>query len=78
MEKLIVYLDSTASKTKMREALKMFRGVTGVSDKLTMSDVEGLADDALIKEMKKADRTVLLSYEEGKKEFERMKKRVRK
>ena len=29
MEKLIVYLDSTASKTKMKEALKMFRGVTG-------------------------------------------------
>jgi len=78
MEKLIVYLDSTASKTKMREALKMFRGVTGVSDKLTMSDIEGLADDALIKEMKKADRTVLLSYEEGKKEFESIKKRARK
>ena len=78
MEKLIVYLDSTTSKTKMREALKMFRGVTGVSDKLTMSDIEGLADDALIKEMKKADRTAMLSYEDGKKEFESMKKRVRK
>ena len=76
MEKLIVYLDSTASKTKMREALKMFRGVTGVSDKLTMADVEGLADDALIKEMKKADRTAIISYEDGKKEFESIKKRV--
>ena len=33
IEKLIVYLDSTASKSKMREALKMFRGVTGVFGK---------------------------------------------
>jgi len=33
---------------------------------------------ALIKEMKKADRTVLLSCDDGKKEFESIKKRVRK
>ena len=78
MEKLIVYLDPTANKTKMREALKMFRGVTEVSDKLTMADVEGLADDALIKEMKKADRTAMLSFDDGKKEFESIKKRIRK
>ena len=56
----------------------MFRGVTGVSDKLTISDIEDLADDALLKEMKKADKTSLLSYEEGKQEFESIKKRVQK
>jgi len=78
METLIIHLDSTASKAKLREALKMFRGVTGVSDKLTISDIEDLADDALLKEMKKADKTSLLSYEEGKQEFESIKKRVQK
>jgi hypothetical protein len=78
METLIVRLDSPASKTKVREALKMFRGVTGISDKLTISDIESLADDKLVKEMRKADKTALLSYEEGKIEIENIKKRLRK
>ena len=76
METLIIHLDSKDSKAKLREALKMFRGVTGVSDKLTISDIEELADDALIKEMKKADKTPLLTFEEGKVEFVRIKKRL--
>jgi hypothetical protein len=76
METLIIHLDSKDSKAKLREALKMFRGVTGVSDKLTISDIEELADDALIKEIKKADKTPLLTFEEGKIEFERIKKRL--
>ena len=54
METLIIHLDSTASKTKLKEALKMFRGVTGVSDKLTISDIENLADDVLLKEIEKS------------------------
>jgi len=78
METLIIRLDSPASKTKVREALKMFRGVTGISDKLTFSDIESLADDKLVKEMRKADKTALLSYEEGKSEIENIKKRLRK
>ena len=78
METLIIHLDSTASKTKLKEALKMFRGVTGVSDKLTISDIENLADDVLLKEMKKADLSDMLTYEEGMKEFESIKKRLRK
>ena len=78
METLIIRLDSPASKTKVKEALKMFRGVTGISDKLTKSDIESLADDALAKEMKKADKTAMLSYYDGKKEFENIKKKLTK
>ena len=52
METLIIRLDSPASKTKVRKALKLFQGVTGISDKLTISDIESLADDKLVKQMK--------------------------
>lgn len=78
METLIIRFDSPASKSKVREALKMFRGVTGISDKLTISDIESLADEKLVKEMKKADKTALLSYEEGKREIESIKKKLNK
>ncbi len=78
METLIIHLDSPASKTKVKEALKLFRGVTAISDKFTIRDIEDLADAKLIKEMRKADRSPLLSYEEGMKEFERIEKKFRK
>ena len=78
METLIIHLDATVNKTKVKEALKMVKGVVSVSDKITRSDFEDLADDILIKEMKKADKELLLSYDEEKKEFESLKKRLRK
>jgi len=78
METLIIHLDATVDKTKVKEALKMVKGVVSVSDKITRSDFEDLADDILIREMKKADKELLLSYDEGKKEFESIKKRLRK
>ena len=56
----------------------MFRGVTGVTEKFTIRDVEDLADDKLAKEMKKADKSPLLSYEDGMKEFDRIEKKLRK
>ncbi len=78
METLIIHLDATVDKTKVKEALKMVKGVVSVSDKITRSDIEDLADDLLLKEMKKADKELLLSYDEGKKEFESIKKSLRK
>lgn len=78
METLIIHLDSTVSKSKVKEALKMVKGVISVSDKITRSDFEALADDVLVREMKKADKGALLSYEDGKKEFENIKKVLRK
>lgn len=78
MGTLIIHLDKTISKSKVKEALKMVKGIESVSDKITRSDFEQLADDALVKEMKKADKGPLLSYEDGKKEFENIKKRLRK
>ena len=78
METLIIHLDATVDKTKVKEALKMVKGVASVSDKITRSDIEDLADDILIKEMKKADKELLISYDEGKSEFESIKRRFRK
>jgi len=77
METLIIHLDRTVSKSKVKEALKTVRGIGSVSDIITRSDFEALADDALIREMKKADKGALLSYEEGKTEFEAIKKGFR-
>jgi hypothetical protein len=74
MEALIIHIDKNADKAQLKAALKMIRGVLSVSDRITRSDFEQMADDALIKEMKKADKTPLLSFEEGKKEFSRLKK----
>jgi hypothetical protein len=74
MEALIIHIDKNADKSQLKAALKMIRGVLSVSDRITRSDFEQMADDALIKEMKKADKTPLLSFEEGKKEFSRLKK----
>ena len=56
----------------------MVKGVADVSEKITKTDIENIADDILIREMKKADKSELFSYEEGKKEFERIKKNLRK
>jgi len=78
MEKLIIHLDATVDKTKVKEALKMVKGVVSVSDKIARSDFEDLADDILIREMKKADKGLLLSYDDGKNEFVNIKKRLRK
>lgn len=78
MDTLIVHLDKTVSKSKVKEALKMLKGIESVSDKLTRSDYEALADNVLIREMKRADKGALLTYQEGKKEFEDIKKGLRK
>ncbi len=76
METLIVHLDKSVSKAKVKEALKMLKGIKSVSDRLSRSDFEELADNLLIKEMKKADKSALLSYTEGKKEFAAIKNRL--
>lgn len=78
MGTLIIHLDTNVSKSEVKEALKKIKGVASVSDKITRSDFEALADDVLVREMKKADKGQLLSYEEGKKEFERIKRKVQK
>jgi len=77
METLIIRLDSPASKSKLKQTLKMFQGVTGISEKFTIRDIEDLADDKLAKEMRKTNKSPLLSYEEGMKEFDRIEKKLR-
>lgn len=78
MDTLIVHLDKSADKAKLKSALELIKGIVSVSDKITRSDFEEMADDLLIKEMKKSDKGPLLSYEDGKKEFSRIKKRLTK
>ncbi len=78
METLIIHLDKTVSKSKVKEALRLIPGIGRISDKITLSDIEDLADDILIQEMKKADKGIILSFEEGKNEFASIKKNLRK
>lgn len=78
MDTLIVHLDKSADKAKLKSALELIRGIASVSDTITRSDFEEMADDVLIKEMRKAEKGPLLSYEDGKKEFSRIKKRLTK
>ena len=76
METLIIHLDKTASKSKVKEALRLIPGIQSVSDKITLSDFEDLADDILIREMKKVDKGIMLSFEEGKREFANIKQNL--
>ena len=76
MDTLIVHLDKSADKAKLKSALELIKGIASVSDKITRSDFEEMADEVLIKEMKEADKGPLLSYEDGKKEFSRIKRRL--
>ena len=54
------------------------KGIASVADKINRADFEEMADDILVKEMKKAKKSLLLSYEDGKKEFSRLKKKLTK
>ena len=76
METLIIHLDKTVSKSKVKEALRSIPGIQSVSDKITRSDIENLADDILMREMKNAAKGILLSFEEGKKEFASIKQNL--
>jgi len=76
METLIIRLDKSVSKSKVKEALKMVKGIESISEKLTREDYELLADKILVREMKKADKSALMKYDEGKKAFAEIKKQM--
>jgi hypothetical protein len=76
METLIIRLDKSVSKSKVKEVLKMVKGIKSVSEKLTREDYELLADEILLREMKKADKGALMDYDEGKKAFSEIKKQM--
>jgi hypothetical protein len=78
METLIIHLDNSVDKAKLKSTLKLIKGIASVTDKITRADFEEMADNILIKEMKKAEKSALLSFEDGKKEFSRLKKRLTK
>lgn len=76
METLIVHIDPKIGKTKVKAALKMVKGITSVAEKISKTDIENMADEILVREMKKAEKDELISFSEGKKEFSRLKKRL--
>ena len=76
MDTLIIRLDKSVSKSKVKEALKMVKGIESISEKLTRSDYELLADKILLREMKKADKGALMDYAEGKTAFSAIKKHL--
>ena len=76
METLIIRLDKSVSKSKVKEVLKLVKGIESISEKLTRADYELLANKILLREMKKADKGALMDYEEGKKAFGEIKKNL--
>lgn|GEM_PF-1638224 len=78
LDTLNVHLDKSADKAKLKSALELIKGIASVSDTITHSDFEEMADDVLVKEMRKAEKSLLLSYEDEKKELSRNKKRLTK
>jgi len=57
-------LDKSADKAKLKSTLKLIKGIASVADKISRADLEEMADDILVKEMKKAEKSHLLSYED--------------
>ncbi|MCA1760801.1 MAG: hypothetical protein LC658_13615 [Bacteroidales bacterium] len=76
METLIIRLDKSVSKSKVKEVLKLVKGIESISEKLTRADYELLANKILLREMKKADKGALMDYAEGKKAFGAIKKNL--
>ncbi len=76
METLIIRLDKSVSKSKVKEVLKLVKGIESISEKLTRADYELLADKILLREMKKADKGALMDHTEGKKAFGAIKKNL--
>jgi uncharacterized protein YlaN (UPF0358 family) len=76
METLIIRLDKSVSKSKVKEILKLVKGIESISEKLTRADYELLADKILVREMKKADKSALIDHAEGKKTFSAIKKNL--
>ena len=76
MDTLIIHLASKASKTKVKEAVRMLKGVKDVTDKITKADFESLADEWLMFEIKKAEQSELFGYEESKKRLTAARKKL--
>ena len=76
METLVIYADTKADLTKIKEAIKLMRGVKSVSEKLTLSDIERLAEANIFKEIEKSEQSELISYKQAKKEFARLREKL--
>ena len=76
METLVIYADTKADLTKIKEAIKLMRRVKSVSEKLTLSDIERLAEANIFKEIEKSEQSELISYKQAKKEFARLREKL--
>lgn len=72
------YVIDINEKSNRGRALKTF---LEQNPELKMMDIEkfgALEDDALVREIRKAKKTRLVSYEEGKNEFRKLRRRLHK
>ncbi|MBU0765098.1 MAG: hypothetical protein KJ607_09720 [Bacteroidetes bacterium] len=76
MHTILIYVDTTSNAEKIKEALKLFRGVTKISEKLSIEDIEYLADSKLSDEIDKAKKSDTLSFNEAKKEIAKIKAKL--
>lgn len=67
MEKLIVHIDDKKNVSRIKEALKLFKGVKRVSDKLTKKDYEDLENISILKAIKAGRKTPKVKESEIKK-----------
>lgn len=57
METLVIRIDTKSNASRIKEAVKQFKGVKKVSEKLSLSDIEELENRSILKAIKAGRRT---------------------
>jgi hypothetical protein len=57
METLVIKIDNKINAAKIKEAVKQFKGVKEVSEKLNLSDIDKLENTSILKAVKAGRKT---------------------
>ena len=57
MEHIIIHIDSKSNADKIMDAIKLFKGVKKVAQKLTAKEIEALENTSIIKGIKAGRKT---------------------
>ena len=57
MQTIVIKIDTKSNAARIKEALKLFKGVKTVSDKLQLSDIEELENRSILKAVKAGRKT---------------------
>ena len=68
----IKYVEALESARNKEDITVFYRFMYDQYRKFLKAEIENLSDRMLVKEMKKADKTAILTYDEGMKEFEKI------